>query len=167
MITETMQKALNDQLNTELFSAYVYLAMSSYFRASHLDGLASWMRQQAQEEVLHAMKIYDYLSERGGRVVLQAVDAPPKDWKSPLAVFESAFQHEKEISGRINELVELASREKDHATHSFLQWFVVEQVEEEDLVGSIVEKLKMVSDSPSALFILDNQLGQRGLEAEA
>jgi len=161
MIGKKMEKALNDQINAELYSAYIYLAMAAYFEDENLAGCASWMRTQVQEETAHAMKFYDFVVERGGRVVLKAIEQPPKDWKSPLAAFEAAYEHEQYITGRINDLVDLAITEKDHATNSFLQWFVDEQVEEETSVDTVVQKFKMAEKAPGAMFMIDRELGQR------
>ena len=156
-----VEQGINDQINAELYSAYIYLAMAAYFEEQNLAGCASWMRTQVQEETAHAMKIYDFVIERGGRVVLQAVEQPPKDWKSPLGAFEGAYEHEQYITGRINELVDLAIAEKDHATNAFLQWFVNEQVEEETSVDTVVQNLKMAEKAPGAMFMIDRELGQR------
>jgi ferritin len=119
------------------------------------------MRIQTQEEVTHAMKIYDFVNERGGRVTLSAIDGPPTEWNSPLAVFEAVYKHEQKVTGLINDLVDLAIKEKDHATNSFLQWFVNEQVEEESSADEIVQQLKMMEDAPGGMFMLDRELGQR------
>jgi ferritin len=161
MLSKKMQDALNAQTNAELYSAYLYLAMSAYFQDVNLSGFANWMRVQAQEELTHAIKFYDFVNERGGRVTLMAVDAPQKDWDSPLAAFENVLQHEQKVTGLINDLVELALEERDHATHIFLQWFVTEQVEEEDSANEIVQKLKLMADAPGGLFMLDRELGNR------
>lgn len=161
MIGKEMEEALNDQINAELYSAYLYLSMAAYFESQNLSGLASWMRVQTQEETAHAMKIYDFINERGGRVVLKAIDQPPREWKSPLAAFKAAYEHEQLVTGRINDLVDLAIKEKDHATNAFLQWFVNEQVEEETSVDSVVQNLKMAENAPGALFMVDRELGQR------
>jgi ferritin len=162
MLTKKIEKALNEQLNAELASSYVYLAMAAYYESKNLDGFANWMKRQAQEELFHAMKFYGYINSRGGRVLLTKVDEPQTEWKSPLDGFLAAEDHEKMITGRINKLVELANKEADHATHSFLMWFVTEQVEEEDSVGRIVEKLKLIGESPSGLFMMDRELAGRG-----
>ena len=161
MISKKMEDALNDQINAELYSAYLYLAMAAYFDSENLPGFASWMRVQTQEETAHAMKIFDFVSERGGRVVLKAIDEPGKEWKSTLAAFKAAYEHEQYITGRINDLMNLAIKEKDHATNAFLQWFVNEQVEEETSVDSVVQQLKMAEKAPGALFMMDRELGQR------
>ncbi|MHC4520104.1 MAG: ferritin [Planctomycetota bacterium] len=161
MIGKKMEKALNDQINAELYSAYIYLAMAAYFESENLTGSASWMRVQTQEETAHAMKIYDFVNERGGRVTLKAIEQPPKGWKSALEAFEAAYKHEQYITGRINKLVDLAIQEKDHAANAFLQWFVNEQVEEETSVDAVVQNLKMAAEAPGALFMIDRELGQR------
>ena len=161
MIDEKMQDALNKQLNAELYSSYLYLSMAAYFQGVNLGGFANWMRVQAQEELSHAMKFYDYVNERGGRVALQAVEAPPSEWDSPLAVFEHVYQHEQKVTGLINKLVDLAIEARDHATNNFLQWFVSEQVEEEDSADEVVQRLKLVGDDPSGLFMIDRELAQR------
>lgn len=164
MLSKKMEKALNVQLNAEFESAYIYLALAAYFEDKNLDGFGHWMQAQAQEEVGHAMKFYNYILSRGGRVHLGAIDAPRDDWDSPLKGFTSAYKHEQKITGKINDLVELASKENDTATHQFLMWFVEEQVEEEDSVGKIVARLEMAGDSPSGLLFMDSELGSRGPE---
>jgi ferritin len=161
MIGKKMEKALNDQINAELYSAYLYLSMVAYFESENLPGFATWMRAQTQEEVMHAMKMYDYLNERGGRVILKAIDEPPAKWKSPLAAFEAAYKHEQLVTGRINDLVDLAIKEKDHAANAFLQWFVNEQVEEETSADAVVQQLKMADGAAGALFMIDREMGQR------
>jgi ferritin len=161
MIGKKMEKALNDQINAEYYSAYLYLAMVAYFESENLPGFANWMKTQVQEETAHAMKLFDFVCERGGRVTLKAIDQPGKTWKSPLAAFQAAYKHEQLITGRINKLVDLALAEKDHATNAFLQWFVNEQVEEETSVDSIVQNLKMAENAPGAQFMIDRELGQR------
>lgn len=163
MLSERMQKALNDQLNAELYSGYLYLSMNAYFKSINLDGFANWMAAQAQEEVTHAMKFYDFINQRGGRVVLAAIDTPPADWESPLAVFEQTLAHECKVTDLINRLVDLANDEKDHATQVFLQWFVTEQVEEEESVGGVLEQLKLMGEAQGGLFMIDRELAQRGL----
>jgi len=161
MVTEKMQSALNDQLNKELFSSYLYLSMAAYFEAESYSGMARWMYLQAEEEHQHALKFYDYLIKVGGRVKFTAIEEPQFEWESPAAAFQAAFEHEQFISKSINELVDLAMNEKDHATATFLHWFVDEQVEEEATVSEIVDNFKMIGDSKSALFMLDRELGQR------
>ena len=161
MIKEKIQGALNDQLNWELYSAYIYFAMAAYFESVNLPGCANWMKVQAQEELTHVMKFYDFVNERGGRVTLAAVEAPPAEWDSPLAAFVNAYEHEQGVSERINKLVDVAVAESDHATNGFLQWFVTEQVEEEASVDEIVQKLKLVGKEGGGLFMLDGELAQR------
>lgn len=161
MLSEKMLKALNQQLNAELYSSYLYLSMSAYFQSTNLGGFANWMRAQTQEELTHAMKIYDYVNERGNRVVLKQVEEPPSEWSSPLAAFQQAYQHEQKVTGMINKLVNLTVQEGDHATSIFLQWFVSEQVEEEASADEIVQKLKLVGDDGGAIFMIDRELAQR------
>lgn len=161
MLNNDMEKALNTQVNAEMYSAYLYLSMSAYFQSKSLGGFASWMRVQAQEEMVHAMKLYDFINERGGRVTLELIEAPPTEWDSPLATSEAVYEHEQKVTGLINELVELALEKHDHATNIFLQWFVSEQVEEEDSANDVVEKIKLMGDARGGLFMLDRELGQR------
>ncbi len=161
MLSEKMQKALNGQFNAELYSGYLYLAMAAYYEDSDLPGFANWMRVQAQEELSHGMKIYDYIVQRGGRVLLDTIEKPPLEWDSPLAVSEHVLEHEQKVTGLINELVNLALEEKDHATNNFLQWFVAEQVEEEESAGGVLQKVRMASDSPSGLLMVDSELALR------
>jgi len=161
MISKTLQDAFNKQLNAETFSAYLYWSMSAYFESKNLAGAATWMRAQAQEEMAHAVKFYDYLNERGGRVILAAIDPPETKWDSPLAVFEAVYRHEQKVTGMINNLVNLASQEGDHASGVFLQWFVTEQVQEEATANEVIGKLKLMAGAPGALFMMDRELGQR------
>ena len=161
MLSDRMQKALNGQLNAEIYSSYLYLSMNAYFKSANLDGFANWMNAQAQEEMMHAMKFYDFIHQRGGRVLLAAIDTPPTDWDSPLSVFEDTLQHEQKVTGFINELVEIAMEERDHATQIFLQWFVTEQVEEEESVGNVLEQLKLLGDARQGLFLMDRELASR------
>ena len=161
MLTDKMEKAINGQINAELYSAYLYLAMAAWFQERDLPGFANWMRIQVQEEQFHAMKMFDHVLERGGRTDLGAIDAPPGDWKAPLDVFKATLEHEQKVTGLINELVYLARNERDNATEIFLQWFVKEQVEEEDTASGILGQLKLVEGSPQALFLMDRELGQR------
>lgn len=161
MISKKMEQALNEQINAEFYSSYLYLSMAAWFESENFPGFAAWMRVQTREENGHAMKLFEFLNERRGRIVLKAIKEPAREWNSPLAAFEAAFEHEQYITGRINDLVNLAAAEKDHATAAFLQWFVNEQVEEESSVDSIVQKLKMAKDAPGALFMMDHILGER------
>ena len=161
MISKKIEQAINDQINAELYSAYLYLSMVAYFESVNLSGFATWMKAQTQEEIMHAMKMYDFVNERGGRVILKAIDTPPSEWDSPLAAFEAAYAHEQLVTGRINDLVNLAIEEKDHATNAFLQWFVNEQVEEEMSADNVAQNLKIANEAPGALFMLDRELVQR------
>jgi len=159
MMSPKMTDALNQQINEEYFSNYIYLAMAAYLEDQDLEGMAHWMRMQAQEE--YAMKIFDYMIERGGRIELKPVAAPPKEWESPLAAFEAALEHERYMTGNINTLADLALSERDHATNNVLQWYVTEQVEEEANVDSIVKKLKMMGGGGQGLFMMDRELASR------
>ena len=159
MIKENIQDALNEQINAELYSSYIYLSMSAYFESIDLPGFAHWMRVQAQEEVVHAMKFYNYINERGGRVIMKPIKGPKTEWESPLAAFQHAYVHEQLVTSLINKLVDLTIEEKDHATTSVLQWFVTEQVEEEDSASSVVQQIKLAGEG--GLFILDKELGMR------
>ncbi len=161
MIKEKIAEILNKQVNEELYSSYLYLSMSNFFSSLNLNGFANWMRMQSQEEYGHGMKIYDYILQRDGKVTLTKIDAPKAVWKSPLDVFQETLKHERHISSCINNIVNLAIQEKDHATINFFQWFVSEQVEEEANAVNIVEKMKMIGDNKSGLFMLDRELGQR------
>jgi ferritin len=165
MFSEKMQAALNAQINMELKAFYTYLSMSAHFQAEGLQGFAAWMRHHSEEEMVHAMKIYDYINRRRGQVRLQAVDAPAHAWESPLEAFEDAFEHERKVSMSIDNLVTLAREEGDRATDSFLQWFVDEQVEEEEVVSTAIDKLKLIGDNGAGLYMLDRELAS-GNEAE-
>jgi ferritin len=156
-----MEQALNKQLNAELYSAYLYLSMAAYFYALNLNGFANWMTVQNQEETSHAMKFYSYINERGGRIALAQIDGPPTAWNSPLEVFQETLKHEEKVTSLINDLVDLAITERDHAANAFLQWFVTEQVEEEASANEILQNLKMAGNDPNALFMLDRELGTR------
>ena len=161
MLSKKMEKAINQQINAEFYSSYLYLAMATYFESISLGGFSNWMRQQVQEELFHAMKMFDFVCERGGRVILEAIDKPPSKWKSPLDAFENVLSHEQKVTGLINDLVNLALDERDHASNIFLQWFVSEQVEEEATAGTLVDKLKLIGKDANGLFMLDTELGQR------
>lgn len=163
MLNPKMQDAINKQINAELYSSYLYLSMAACFEARNLKGMANWMRIQVSEELQHAVKFSEFLIERGGRVLLAAIDGPKTDWESPLEAFEDAYKHECTISELINSLVDLAVAERDHASNAFLQWFVTEQVEEESAALEVAEKLKLAGNHPGALFMLDKELGQRVL----
>jgi ferritin len=161
MISRKMEKAINEQINRELYSAYLYLAMSAYAENIGLRGFANWFRVQNTEETGHAMKFFDYIHEQSGRVELGAIDKPPVEFKSPQALFDQSLKHEQFITKSIGELVDLAIKENDHATNNFLQWYVKEQVEEEANAQEIVTKLKMIGASGSGLLYLDAKLAKR------
>ena len=161
MLSEKLQKALNEQINNELFAAYQYLAMAEYFAAMNLDGFAHWMRLQREEEIAHAMKIFDFVIDRDARVKLSAIAAPSSKFASPLDVVKRALEHERSVTGKINELYELAVKEKDYPVQALLQWFITEQVEEEASALQIVERLRMIGDDSAALLILDAEMGAR------
>jgi len=158
---EKMVESLNSQLNAEMYSAYLYLSMGAYFEDLDLSGFANWMKVQAQEEMSHAMKIHDYIIQRGDRVLLTKIDAPQTEWNSPVNAFEHVYEHEQKVTGLINQLVNLALSLGDHATNNFLQWFVAEQVEEEESSSGVLKKVKMSNDSLSAMLMLDTELAQR------
>jgi ferritin len=164
MISQTMQDAINEQINKELFSSYLYLSMSAYFEDKNLGGFAKWMSAQADEEREHAMKFYAHLIERGGRAVLKAIAAPETTWKSDLACFEEVYAHEQKVTASINALYELALKEKDYASQIMLQWFISEQVEEEKNASDIIESIKRIEAHETAVLMLDKQLGKRGKE---
>jgi len=161
MISKTMEQALNKQVNREFYSAYLYLAMSSYFETDNMKGFAHWMRIQAKEEQVHAVKIYDYIIARGGKVNLLDIEAPKAKWSSAGKVFEEVYAHEQKVTAMINGLVDLAVKEKDHASFEMLQWFVKEQVEEEEHSSAILAQVQSIGDIPGHLFCLDHQLGKR------
>lgn len=161
MLNQKIQDAFNKQINAELYSSYLYLSMAAYFESVSLKGFANWMRCQAQEEILHAMKFYSYVAERGGNVKLEAIDGPPTNWGSPLHAFQDAYAHEQKVTALINGLVDLAVQERDHASNAFLQWFVTEQVEEEASADEVIQQLKLAGDQGGGLFMIDRELGQR------
>jgi len=161
MISDNMLEELNKQVNEELYSAYLYQAMSAYANSKGYKGVAHWLDTQAQEEMIHARKFYDYILERGGRVRLLGIKEPPVDFGTLLDIFEAALAHEEHITGRINHLVNTAREERDHATDNFLQWFVAEQVEEESTASGIVDQLKLIGDNMGGIFQLDRELGTR------
>lgn len=159
---ESVRKAINEQINREFFAAYLYLAMSAHFEGEDLEGFASWMRHQAEEEMAHAMRLFDHLTRRGARVELEAVEKPDADFGSPLSIFKAALDHERKVTGHINDLYELAQKRNDYPAQIMLEWFIDEQVEEEETTGKLVNQLEMVGDSNAALFMLDARLGSRG-----
>ena len=167
MMNKKIEEAFNEQLNAELFSSYLYLSMVNYFADENLDGMATWMRIQTDEERMHGMKFLDFINDRGGRTVLKQIDQPKIEWSSALEAFQDGYNHECLISSKINDLVTLANAEGDHAASAFLQWFVTEQVEEEATALAVVEKLKKIGDNPVGLLMIDDQLSQRAPAAPA
>lgn len=161
MLSKKMEKALNEQINAEFFSSYLYLSMSAYFVRKNLPGFAHWMYIQTQEEAAHAMLFFNFVNERGGNAELKAIDKPDLDWKDPIKVFEAVLAHEQKVTGLINNLVDVAISEKDHATNNKLQWFVAEQVEEEANATEILEQLKIVEGKGQGLLLLDRELKTR------
>ncbi|MFA7627593.1 MAG: ferritin [Candidatus Kapaibacterium sp.] len=158
---KTILDALNTQIQREMYSSNLYLAMSAYYSSKNLNGFAKWMELQANEEMIHAMKFFHYIIQRGGKPEIKSINEPQNDWESPLKAFEDAYHHETLVTGWIHELVALAKSENDFATENLLQWYVSEQVEEEATANEIVEKLRMIGDNPHALFMIDSQLGSR------
>jgi ferritin len=160
-ISKKMQNAINEQINKELGSAYIYLSMAAYFDSKNLIGMGKWMKKQAEEEVEHAMKFYEYLNDRGGKVLLKKINEVKSEWRSALDAFMDAYEHEKFITESIHKLVDISDELNDKATHTFLHWFIDEQVEEEASASEIVEKLKMIKESKNGLLMVDKELGQR------
>ncbi len=161
-MNEAIEEAINNQLNLELSSAYVYLGMSAHFEASGLPGFARWMRLQANEEVGHAMRFFDFLCDRGARVVLRPIDPPATEFASPLAAFERALEHEQRVTAAIHSLSDLAVKEGDHGAQPLLLSFISEQIEEEKTARQIVERLRMVGEGTAGILVLDHHLAQRG-----
>jgi ferritin len=161
MVHAQMQAAINDQINAEIYSAYLYLSMSAYYADLNLPGFANWMRVQAQEEMVHAMKFYDFMVERGGRIALTTIAGPETNWDDPAAPFIQAYAHEQMVTGRIHDLVTLAMELKDYASVTFLDWFVTEQVEEESNTDNACKQLKLIGSDRSALFMYDRELATR------
>jgi ferritin len=161
MLSKAIQDAINNQINKELFSSYLYLAMSTYYAESNFSGFASWMKVQSTEEYGHAMKFYGYVIERNGHVELETIEKPNAKFKSPADVFKQVLEHEQKVTAMINKLYELAIKEKDYPTQIMLEWFITEQLEEEKSAGDILEQLKMVGDSPVSLIMMDRQLAAR------
>ncbi len=161
MIGKKMEEAINQQIKHELESAYLYLSMAAYFHSQGLDGMAQWMRAQTQEEIVHAMKFFDHIKKRDGRVELLPLAQPKKKWRSPLEAFQEAYQHEQFITSKIDELVRLAAQEGDHAAGILLQWFVTEQVEEESSTSKVAQMLEWIGDSGHSLIMMDRELGAR------
>jgi ferritin len=161
MIGEKMRNAINQQIKHELESSYLYLAMEAYFHAKGLDGMAQWMRVQVQEELTHAGRFFDHVVNRDGQVELKNLEILQTTWDSPLAAFSAAYKHEQFITGKINDLVKLALEEKDFAANTMLQWFVTEQMEEEQNTSKVAQDLEIVGDNGHGLLMLDRELGAR------
>ncbi len=161
MFTERLQNAINEQIVAEFYSAYLYLAMSAYLENKDLPGMAHWMRMQYEEEVIHALKFFDYMNDRGARVILSAIDAPPAEFDSVVAVFEEVLAHEQKVTSLIHNLYTLAIEEGDYPTQSLLHWYIDEQVEEEKSASEVLARLKMVQDYPPGLLMMDQELAAR------
>jgi len=167
MVNDDLRTAINEQIKYELYSAYMYLAMSADCSDRNLTGFAHWLRRQAEEEVEHAMRFYDFLVERGGRIELHAIDRPPVEFGSPLQIMEQSLEHERFVTSRINGLYDLAIETQDRPAQVMLQWFITEQVEEEASIDEIVQRMKMFGSEGPALFMLDRDLGSRQAEGSA
>ena len=161
MLNQKIQDGINDQINAELYSAYLYYSMAAYFESISLKGFSHWMRVQTLEEMTHVQKFFSFIYDRGGQVVMKPIEKPPATWASPLAVFEAAYAHEVKVTALINKLMDLALSESDHATCNFLNWFVGEQVEEEATADEVVQKLKLVDKTEGGLFLLDQEMDKR------
>jgi ferritin len=164
MISKTMQDAINEQINKEMFSSYLYLSMAAYFENTGLPGAAKWMYVQSGEETEHAMKLFEHLIERGGKVALSAIAAPESDWAGPMAAFKAVYEHEKFVTKSINSLYEVALAEKDYPAQVLLHWFINEQVEEEKNAVQVIESMNRIEAHETAVLQLDHQLGKRGKE---
>jgi len=161
MLSEKMVKSINNQINREIYSAYLYMGMASFAVSEGMAGVANWFNVQVQEELSHANKLYDYVNQQGGRIMLLDIEAPPQDFKTVNDLFQKTLEHEKVVTGLINGLVDIARAENDHATEIFLQWFVTEQVEEEANAMDILQRLKLMGSEGNALFLLDTELAKR------
>ena len=161
MISKRLQNAINKQINKELYSEYLYLSMAAYLESIGLEGFANFFKVQVQEERFHAMKFFDYVNERGGRVILEAIDRPQIEFKSPVEIFEIAYKHEQYVTKLINALMEVAIKENDHAAKSFLNWYIDEQVEEEASMDKILNQLKMIGGKGQGMLMLDKDLATR------
>ena len=161
MIGKKIENAMNEQIKHEAFSAYLYYSMAAYFHSKSLDGMAQWMKAQAQEEFAHALRFFNHINDRGGRIEFQALDKPQTEWDSPLAAFRAALQHEEFITSKINDLAKIADEENDRAAGIMLQWFVTEQVEEEDSVSTVIDMLDLIGDSGHGILMADRELGSR------
>jgi len=160
-MNEKVLKALNDQVNMEIYSAYLYYAMAGYFMSINLTGFANWLHAQTMEELFHAFKFYAFINEKRARSLMQPVEGPPNEWPSPIAAFEDALAHEMKVTASINSIMELAVKEKEHATVNFLQWFISEQVEEEANVDGVLQNLKMAAGAGPAMMMLDREMSVR------
>ena len=161
MLNQKILNALNDQMIFEMYSANIYLSMATWFDEKNLSGFANWMKVQYQEEMFHATKFYNYINDRGGRVLIKAIDAPATEWASPLAIFENALEHEQLVTKRINKIAAMVAEQNDFATANVMQWFVTEQVEEESNVDAVIQQLKLMEGAAGGLFMLDRELAQR------
>lgn len=161
-LSTKVEKALNDQINLEFNSAYAYLGMAAYFSGTPFTGFARWMHLQSKEEMEHARKFFDYVVDRGGKVILQGISEPASSYKAPIEAFRASLRHEQKVSAAIEEIYELALSEKDYATLSFLKWFLDEQVEEEKNVSDMLARLELVGDNTSGLYQVDQYAGRRG-----
>ena len=166
-ISKKVEDVLNQQINAEFWSAYLYLSMSNYFNANGMPGFANWMKVQFEEETFHAMKMLDFVNERGGRVILQPIGEVPAEWEGVLNIFEETLAHEEKVTSLINECVNVGIKEKDHATVNFLQWYVDEQVEEEATASEIIDQLKMVNCEGQGLYMMDKEFKTRSFSALA
>ncbi|MCX6679814.1 MAG: ferritin [Methanothrix sp.] len=164
MLSEKMNEALNVQANRELYSSYLYLSMSYHFESINMKGFAHWMRLQAGEELVHTMKMLDYVAGRGGRAKMLAVEAPQFTWASPLQAFQHVWDHERVVTGLIQNLVKVAKEERDEATKEFLQWYIKEQVEEEESSNNVLNKVKAAGNDKGNLEAADSVLGQRSFK---
>jgi ferritin len=162
MISTSMLSGFNEQINKELYSAYLYLAMSAYFESLNMPGSAKWMRVQHDEEQVHAMKMFDFVTDRGGRVLLSAIEQPPQDFQSPVAVWEMTLEHERKVTGLIHALYARAVEEKDYAAQSFLPWFITEQVEEEKNAELMLTRFRQAGTNQATLLLLDGHFTKRG-----
>ncbi len=161
MLSKNVENAINNQINAEIYSSYLYYAMSNYFDTLSLKGFAHWLRVQSLEELTHVQKFANFINDRGGEVLMKAIEAPPAKWESPLKAFEEVYEHEVKVTGLINKLMDFATEEHDHASVQFLQWFVGEQVEEEATTNEVVSKLKLVDKTEGGLFLLDQEMDKR------
>ncbi len=167
MFTDRLQDAINQQINSEMYSAHLYLSMAAYFETLSLTGFAHWMRMQFEEETSHALKLFDYVNDRNGRVALRAIEQPPVEFESPHSVMRLALEHERLVTNMINDLYTLAVSERDYPSHVLLEWFVSEQVEEEKALTEIVDHMDIIRDDGAGLLILDARLGDRTAEESA